>query len=157
MKKVFYIFTLAFCISLMGCNGANDGKDGSTVSSTNNSTTSVSASDNISQDVSQEPSATIQPENSAMAPVPNLPQKPAMTPEEAEEYKEAIALLRDYGKEMVTCLDTKRAGKTIDEATKQRITEIQNKLSELDKAGKMNKDHKELFKANNEMYDKLTK
>ena len=159
MKKAFYILTMALSISLMGCNGADNGKDGSAASSTNNSAASVSAIDNTSQAESQETSATIQAENNAIAPVPtpNLQQKPAMTPEEAEKYKETIALLRDYGKEMITCLDAKRAGKTIDEATKQRITEIKNKLSELDKAGKMNKDHKELLKANNDMYDKLTK
>lgn len=154
MKKVFYLFTMVLFLTLIGCNGAENNENAST--SANNSASAVSVS--TSGVETEQPSAVTQPSGSTTnaAPATAQPTKKPLTPEEAEKYKEAISLLKDYGKEMINCLDAKKSGKEIDDDTKQRISQIQNKLTELQKAGKMNQDHIELFKANNDMYNQLT-
>ena len=47
------------------------------------------------------------------------------------------------------------SGKAIDDAAKQRIAELQNKLGELEKAGKMNQQLLDLKKVNDDVYNKV--
>lgn len=157
MKKVVYILSLAVAMSLAACNTGNESsasksddassdKAVSMTSAANEDVASVQDTNETASDVAAQPEAS-QPKM--------RPPKAPMTPEEAEKYKEATTLLRTYGQEMLNCLDAKNNGQEIDAGTKQRISEIQKKLAELKKAGKMNDELIELYNSSNDTYNKI--
>jgi len=142
MKKLFFILSIALSISLASCNNSNEDSgskstDVSNPSSELSSASSSSQESNVSADTTkQEPAS-------------------PMTQEDIVKYKDAISLLKSYGDLMLQCIDAKKANKQIDNSTKQQIKELQDKLTELQKAGKMNQNLIELFNANNDMYNNL--
>ena len=157
MKKVVYILTLAVAMSLAACNTANESsvsKSGdasgdkavTATSAANEEVASVQDSNVETSDVAAQPNAS-QPKMQ--------PPKAPFTPEEAAKFKEGIELVKTYSDELNKCVDAKMSGKAIDEATKKRITEIQNQLDELEKAGKMNKKLIELKKVSDDVYNKI--
>ena len=104
------------------------------------------------------PEAAAQPSNgnvSAKATPQQPPKAPPFSAEDAVKYKEGIKLVKDYSDELNKCVEAKMNGGAIDDAAKQRITEIQNKLTELEKAGKMNKQLIELKKVSDDVYKKV--
>ena len=164
MKKVVYILTLAVAMTLAACNGSNEAstsgtevKSGETVapsaSATNeNSPATVEAqSDNVPAG-----DAAAQPGDAKVSPAsPQQPPKAPISAEDAVKYKEGIKLVKEYSEEINKCVDAKMSGKAIDDAAKQRITELQSKLSELEKAGKMNQQLLELKKVSDDVYNKV--
>ena len=173
MKKVIFVFSISLCFALAACKSGSNSTENSASSVSDASVTNTSATTAADEEPTAQESqltesseannAQTLPINNPALPAankqlePSKPSKPAMSPEEAAKYKETINYLKEYGNEMVKCLEAKKAGKGIDESTKQRVSGLQNKLNELQKAGKMNKDHIELFKANNDMYNLLLK
>lgn len=164
MKKVVYILTLAVAMTLAACNGSNEAstsgtevKSGETVapsaSATNeNSPATVEAqSDNVPAG-----DAAAQPGDAKVSPAsPQQPPKAPISAEDAVKYKEGIKLVKEYSEEINKCVEAKMSGKAIDDAAKQRITELQSKLSELEKARKMNQQLLELKKVSDDVYNKV--
>ena len=164
MKKVVFILALAVAMTLAACNGSNEAstsgtevKSGETVapsaSATNeNSPATVEAqSDNVPAG-----DAAAQPGDAKVSPAsPQQPPKAPISAEDAVKYKEGIKLVKEYSEEINKCVDAKMSGKAIDDAAKQRITELQSKLSELEKAGKMNQQLLELKKVSDDVYNKV--
>ena len=168
MKKVVYIITLAVGIAMAACSTSDESSEASSNSANSNVNKTVAptltsdesvvpdASDSA-LDLSNNPTSPAggaqQPNgNQANAPQPTQSPKAPFTPEEKAKYKEAIDLVNTYKEEVNKCFEAKTSGKVIDEATKQRITEIQNKLNELEKEGKMNKTLIELRNASDNFY-----
>ena len=159
MKKVVYILTLAVAVALAACNSGDESsasKSGDASSSSDNTVSMTSAANEAVssvQDTNEQASDVAAQPNASQSKM--QPPKAPMTPEEAEKYKEATTLLRTYGQEMLNCLDAKNNGQEIDASTKQRISEIQKKLAELKKAGKMNDELIELYNSSNDTYNKI--
>ena len=162
MKKVVYFLTLAVAMSLMACNSGNGASskssDGEMIV-TETSAASVGEVAASAQDGEMAtPEAAAQPSNgnvSAKATPQQPPKAPPFSAEDAVKYKEGIKLVKDYSDELNKCVEAKMNGGAIDEAAQQRITEIQNKLTELEKAGKMNKQLLELKKVSDDVYKKV--
>ena len=164
MKKVVFILALAVAMTLAACNGSNEAstsstevKSGETVapstSATNeNSPATVEAQgDNVAAG-----EAAAQPGDAKVAPAkPQQAPKAPFSAEDAVKYKEGIKLVKEYSEELNKCVEAKMSGKAIDDAAKQRIAELQNKLGELEKAGKMNQQLLELKKVNDDVYNKV--
>ncbi len=160
MKKVVYLLTLAVVIAMAACNTGNESsasKSDDASASSDNAVSMTSAANvevaSVVQETNEQASG-VAAEPDASQPKMQPPKAP-MTPEEAEKYKEATTLLRTYGQEMLNCLDAKNNGQEIDAGTKQRISEIQKKLAELQKAGKMNRELIELYNSSNDTYNKI--
>lgn len=164
MKKVVFILALAVAMTLAACNGSNEAstsstevKSGETVapstSATNeNSPAMVEAQgDNVAAG-----EAAAQPGDAKVTPVkPQQAPKAPFSAEDAVKYKEGIKLVKEYSEELNKCVEAKMSGKAIDDAAKQRIAELQNKLGELEKAGKMNQQLLDLKKVNDDVYNKV--
>lgn len=159
MKKVICLLTLAVAIAMTACNRSDGDSSSSSNSSANDvsvskSTAAGDATQEISPsvpDVGQQPNA-----NLTVAPDPNIqPPKPALSPEDAEKYKESISLMRVYGEQVAKCADAVSNGKPIDDDTKKQIAELQKKLGELKKAGKMHKDHIVLYNTTTDIYNQM--
>ena len=162
MKKV--VFILAVAMTLAACNGSNEAstsstevKSGETVapstSATNeNSPATVEAQgDNVAAG-----EAAAQPGDAKVAPAkPQQVPKAPFSAEDAVKYKEGIKLVKEYSEELNKCVEAKMSGKAIDDAAKQRIAELQNKLGELEKAGKMNQQLLDLKKVSDDVYNKV--
>ena len=100
--------------------------------------------------------AAAQPGDAKVSPAsPQQPPKAPISAEDAVKYKEGIKLVKEYSEEINKCVDAKMSGKAIDDAAKQRITELQSKLGELEKAGKMNRQLLELKKVSDDVYNKV--
>ena len=162
MKNVVYFLTLAVAMSLMACNSGNGvsskSSDGEMIV-TETSAASVGEVAASAQDVEMAtPEAAAMP-NNGNASANTAPQQPPkaspFSAEDAVKYKEGIKLVKEYSDELNKCVDAKMNGGAIDDAAKQRITEIQNKLTELEKAGKMNKQLIELKKVSDDVYKKV--
>lgn len=163
MKKVVYILTLAVAMTLAACNGSNeastsstDVKSGKTVAPSASAINDVApATDGGQGNVSVAGDAA-QPSGTTVSPAsPQQPPKAPISAEDAVKYKEGIKLVKEYSEEINKCVDAKMSGKAIDDAAKQRITELQSKLSELEKAGKMNQQLLELKKVSDDVYNKV--
>lgn len=164
MKKVVFILALAVAMTLAACNGSNEAstsstevKSGETVapstSATNeNSPATVKAQgDNVAAG-----EAAAQPGDANVTPAkPQQAPKAPFSAEDAVKYKEGIKLVKEYSEELNKCVEAKMSGKAIDVAPKQRIAELQNKLGELEKAGKMNQQLLDLKKVNDDVYNKV--
>ena len=164
MKKVVFILALAVAMTLAACNGSNEAstsstevKSGETVapstSATNeNSPATVKAQgDNVAAG-----EAAAQPGDAKVTPAtPQQAPKAPFSAEDAVKYKEGIKLVKEYSEELNKCVEAKMSGKAIDDAAKQRIAELQNKLGELEKAGKMNQQLLDLKKVNDDVYNKV--
>ena len=164
MKKVVFILALAVAMTLAACNGSNEAstsntevKSGETVapstSTTNeNSPATVKAQgDNVAAG-----EAAAQPSDANVTPAkPQQAPKAPFSAEDAVKYKEGIKLVKEYSEELNKCVEAKMSGKAIDDAAKQRIAELQNKLGELEKAGKMNQQLLDLKKVNDDVYNKV--
>lgn len=164
MKKVVFILALAVAMTLAACNGSNETstsstevKSGETVapstSATNeNSPATVEAQgDNVAAG-----EAAAQPGDAKVTPAkPQQAPKAPFSAEDAVKYKEGIKLVKEYSEELNKCVEAKMSGKAIDDAAKQRIAELQNKLGELEKAGKMNQQLLDLKKVNDDVYNKV--
>lgn len=162
MKKVVYFLTLAVAMSLAACNSENGTSSKSSDAEmivTETSTVSVGEVAASAQDGEKAtPEAAVQPSKgnvSAKATPQQPPKAPPFSAEDAVKYKEGIKLVKDYSDELNKCVEAKMNGGAIDDAAKQRITEIQNKLAELEKAGKMNKQLLELKKVSDDVYKKV--
>ncbi len=158
MKKLVYSLTLAAVVSLAACTTGNESSSSKSGDvSGDKAVTEASAVKNEVAPVqdTNEKNADVAAQPNASQPKMQPPKSP-FTPEEAAKYKEAIGLVKDYGDELNKCVEAKTAGKEIDAAAKQRITEIQNKLSELEKAGKMNKQLIDLKKVSDDVYNKIS-
>ena len=155
MKKVVYILTLAALMTLMACNSENGTSSKSVDADGKMIKTETSVSESVSQSETVSTPAADQPgDNQVKASQPKPGQAP-FSAEDAVKYKEGIKLVKDYSDELNKCVEAKMSGNSIDEAQKQRITDIQNKLSELEKAGKMNKQLIELKKVSDDVYSKV--
>ncbi|MBR5117499.1 MAG: hypothetical protein IK100_02495 [Muribaculaceae bacterium] len=164
MKKVVYILTLAVAMTMAACNTANES---SASKSSNASGENVEASASVTNNevstevASQEAdmstlNAAVQPNgNQANLATPKQEPKAPFSAEDAVKYKEGIKVVKEYGDEVNKCVDAKLNGKVIDEATKQRIAEIQKKLNELEKAGKLNQQLLELKMVSDDVYNKV--
>lgn len=164
MKKVVFILALVVAMTLAACNGSNEAstsstevKSGETVapstSATNeNSPATVEAQgDNVAAG-----EAAAQPGDAKVTPAkPQQAPKAPFSAEDAVKYKEGIKLVKEYSEELNKCVEAKMSGKAIDDAAKQRIAELQNKLGELEKAGKMNQQLLDLKKVNDDVYNKV--
>ncbi len=164
MKKVVFILALAVAMTLAACNGSNEAstsstevKSGETVapstSATNeNSPATVEAQgDNVAAG-----EAAAQPGDAKVTPAkPQQAPKAPFSAEDAVKYKEGIKLVKEYSEELNKCVEAKMSGKAIDDAAKQRIAELQNKLGELEKAGKMNQQLLDLKKVSDDVYNKV--
>ncbi len=164
MKKVVFILALAVAMTLAACNGSNEAstsstevKSGETIapstSATNeNSPATVEAQgDNVAAG-----EAAAQPGDAKVTPAkPQQAPKAPFSAEDAVKYKEGIKLVKEYSEELNKCVEAKMSGKAIDDAAKQRIAELQNKLGELEKTGKMNQQLLDLKKVNDDVYNKV--
>lgn len=160
MKKVVYIMALAVTMLASACNGNTGGSSAPADTmgniSMSNASNTEDAALNIPTNGDQMSGASgevVQGDNQSAA-LP-APPKPAFTPEEAEKYKDAIGLIKNYSEEVNKCVDAKMNGKAIDETVKQRITDIQTKLADLEKNGKMNQKLIELKKVSDDVYNKI--
>ena len=100
--------------------------------------------------------AAAQPGDANVTPAkPQQAPKAPFSAEDAVKYKEGIKLVKEYSEELNKCVEAKMSGKAIDDAAKQRIAELQNKLGELEKAGKMNQQLLDLKKVNDDVYNKV--
>lgn len=156
MKKVVYILTLAVAMTLTACNGSGGDSSAPADSSGSMSVSKSSVADDATKAITQPaPEEALQPSGNKAA-VPTMePPKAPLSPEEAEKYKESISLLKTYGEQVAKCTDAVKEGKAIDDDTKKQIAELQKKLDELEKAGKMHKDHIDLYKFTNDIYNQL--
>lgn len=68
----------------------------------------------------------------------------------------ADRLVKQYGETLVDLIQASKAGKP-NEAAAQKFENLKKQLEELDKAGKLNSNQKDLFKATNDAYNKLNK
>ena len=168
MKKVVYILTLAVAMAMAACNTSNESSEASSASSDASANNAVATTSEANSAEANEaaisgnevnvstPDVAPQPGTNQAAPAaPKLEPKAPFTPEEAAKYKDAIGLVKNYSEEVNKVLDAKMNGKAIDEAAKQRITEIQNKLADLQKSGKMNDKLLELKKISDDVYSKV--
>lgn len=166
MKKIVYILTLAVAIVMAACNTTGESSVASSDKTDGNSDKAVSVSSTVNDEAATQ--TTAQDGNMPtpdIAPLPGsnqaTPAQPVPAPkapfsaEDAAKYKEGIKLVKDYSDELNKCVDAKTSGKDIDAATKQRITEIQNKLNDLEKAGKMNQQLIDLKKVSDDVYNKV--
>lgn len=160
MKKVVYFLTLAVAMSLMACNSDNGASskssDGEMVVTETSSASGGEVSGSAQGGEVATPGPAAQPNGDNAKAAPQLPQpKAPFSAEDAVKYKEGIKLVKEYSDELNKCVDAKMNGGAIDEAMKQRITEIQNKLSDLEKAGKLNQQLIELKKVSDDVYNKV--
>lgn len=162
MKKVVYFLTLAVAMSLAACNSENGASskssDGEMIVTETSAASVGEVATSAQNGEMATPEAAAQPSNGSASANAAPQQPPKATPfsaEDAVKYKEGIKLVKEYSDELNKCVDAKMNGGAIDEATKQRITEIQNKLTELEKAGKMNKQLVELKKVSDDVYKKV--
>lgn len=160
MKKVVYFLTLAVAMSLMACNSDNGASskssDGEMVVTETSSASRGEVSGSAQGGEVATPGPAAQPNGDNAKAAPQLPQpKAPFSAEDAVKYKEGIKLVKEYSDELNKCVDAKMNGGAIDEAMKQRITEIQNKLSDLEKAGKLNHQLIELKKVSDDVYNKV--
>lgn len=160
MKKVVYFLTLAVAMSLMACNSDNGASskssDGEMVVTETSSASGGEVSGPAQGGEVATPEPAAQPNGDNAKAAPQLPQpKAPFSAEDAVKYKEGIKLVKEYSDELNKCVDAKMNGGAIDEAMKQRITEIQNKLSDLEKAGKLNQQLIELKKVSDDVYNKV--
>lgn len=168
MKKIVYILTFAVAVVMAACN-SNGESSGASPNSTdangNNPVAAASAdsagmtTDTAAQGGNEVTVATsdvakTQPNGAQATPATTTPQSQPFSPEETAKYKEAIELINTYKDEVNKCI-TVKSGKEIDDATKQRISEIQSKLNELEKAGKMNKKLLDLKKVSDDVYNQI--
>lgn len=165
MKKVVFILALAVAMTLAACNGSNEAstsstevKSGETVASSTSATNENSPAtvEAQSDNVAAGEAAAAQPGDAKVTPAkPQQAPKAPFSAEDAVKYKEGIKLVKEYSEELNKCVEAKMSGKAIDDAAKQRITELQNKLGELEKAGKMNQQLLDLKKVNDDVYNKV--
>lgn len=158
MKKVVYILTLAVAVAITACNSGSEssqasskGAGGSNVGHEKVDYVSSNPESPAAQPSGVDVNVTKDVNTGGAKTAPAAP----FSPEDAAKYKEGIKLVKDYSDEINKCVDAKMSGNAIDEAQKQRITEIQNQLRELEKAGKMNQQLLELKKISDDVYTKV--
>ena len=158
MKKIILLAIVALGFTFVACNGSNDDKTNSA------STASVSqATEATNTNVEAQTEAPSQNPVMPNLGVPTADGKQAVKNNDLENPKPARAetptdrLMKSYNEAFVNMVLDKQAGKEISEEAKKNLAELQSKLGELEKSGKLNETQKQLLKATNDAYNEFMK
>ncbi len=157
MKKIFYLVALVLAVAATSCNGSGN-NSASTASQVSHAQLDA-APTSVSHD-----SVANAGEVSQGADVQNFPKvgkvasqdaKPLEAPKvQPKPESETDKLLKQYNEEMVALIEKSKNGANLDNAT-QKLLELQSKLEQLDKSGKLSETQQELFKVTNNAYNML--
>ena len=158
MKKIFYLVALVLAVAATSCNGS--GNNSASTASQASQAQLDAAPTSVSHD-----SVANAGEASQGADVQNFPKvgkvasqdaKPLEAPKvQPKPESETDKLLKQYNEEMVALIEKSKNGANLDNATNQKFLELQSKLEQLDKSGKLSETQQELFKVTNNAYNML--
>ena len=148
MKKHILLFIMTAGALLTSCN-----VNGGSSKLGNESSTQAVAEQTENSNDSLNPTTTTLPNVNGNSAGLNPIVVDTSTPPSGKQLSETDKMLVNYNEEFLKMVQSKQEGKQIDPESSKRFDEIQKKLQELEKAGKLNDNQKQLLKVTKDAYN----